>query len=511
MLSSFTRSEKFAILIIAGGIFLLHLITNLMGAYGFFRDELYYIACSDHLAWGYVDQPPFSLFLLKISRIIFGDSLTAIRLVPSLMHAATIVITGMMVKEMGGKTMAIFLACLAVTCSLIHIGMSVIYSMNAIDIFLWSLATYLIIKLINTQNQKIWIWIGLVLGIGLLNKISVLFLGAGIFVGIVFTNRSWFAHKYIYIAGGLVLLLFLPYILWNVANDYAHLEFIRNASGGKYSGLSAFTFIKEQLTLLNPISTPFWICGLVAIFFYKPLQQYKIIGWIYLTAFAILIINGSSKGEYLAPAYASLFAVAGTFLEQKLKSKSVAWIKYAYPVILLMATTALLPLVLPILPVKGFISYSKKMGIEPSSNEGKVLAQLPQFYADMFGWEEKANDVAAVFNTLTNEEKEKCAIFSTNYGRCGAIDFYGEQLGLPKSIGNHNNYFLWGPREYTGELMMILGGDLEDHIEDFESVVLVKTSTCTYCMPYENNVKIFLARNLKYSLPEVWQYEKHYD
>ncbi len=511
MLSSFTRSEKFTILIIAGGIFLLHLITNLMGAYGFFRDELYYIACSDHLAWGYVDQPPFSLFLLKLSRLIFGDSLAAIRLVPSLMHAATIVVTGMTVKEIGGKVMAIFLACLAVACSLIHIGMSVIYSMNGIDIFLWALTTYLIIKLINTQNQKIWIWIGIVLGIGLLNKISVLFLGAGIFVGIIFTNRSWFSHKYIYIAGGLVLLLFLPYILWNVANNYAHLEFIRNASGGKYSGLSAFTFIKEQLTLLNPISTPFWICGLIAVFVYQPLKEYKIIGWIYLTAFVILIVNGSSKGEYYAPAYASLFAVAGIFLEQKLTSRSVAWIKYAYPIILLLSAVALLPMVMPVLPVKHYITYSKKLGIEPSSNEGKELSALPQFYADMFGWKKKAEDVAVVFNSLTEEEKEKCAIFSTNYGRCGAIDFYGEKLGIPKSIGNHNNYYLWGPREYTGELVMIVGGELEDHIDDFESVTLMKISTCTYCMPYENNVKIFLGRNLKYNLQEVWKYEKHYD
>ncbi len=507
----FTTSEKLTLVCIAGCIFLLHLIVNLTGAYGFFRDEFYYIACSDHLAWGYVDQPPFSLFLLKISRLIFGDSLTAIRLVPSLMHAATIVVTGMMVKEMGGKTMAIFLACSAVACSLIHIGMSVIYSMNAIDIFLWALATYLVIKSINTQNQKLWIWLGIILGIGLLNKISVLFLGTGIFVGIIFTNRSWFANRYTYIAGGIAFLLFLPYIIWNIANDYAHLEFISNASSGKYSGLNAFTFIKDQLVLLNPVSTPFWICGLVAIFFYRPLQQYKIIGWIYLTAFTILIINGSSKGEYLAPAYASLFAVAGIFVEQKLINRSVSWIKYSYPIILLLSAIALLPLVLPVLPVEHYIAYSKKLGIEPSSSEGKELSQLPQFYADMFGWKEKAQDVATVFNSLTAEEKEKCAIFSTNYGRCGAIDFYGEQFGLPKSIGNHNNYFLWGPREYTGELVIIVGGKLEDHVEDFESVSLMKISTCTYCMPYENNVKIFLGRNLKYNLPEVWQHEKHYD
>ncbi len=509
--SSFTRSEKVTIIIIAGGIFLLHLIVNLTGAYGIFRDELYYIACSDHLAWGYVDQPPFSLFLLKISRLIFGDSLTAIRLVPSLMHAATIMVTGMMVKEMGGKIVAIFLACFAVAWSIIHLAMNLIYSMNAIDIFLWAVAMYLIVRIINTQNQRLWISLGFVLGIGLMNKISVLFLGAGIFVGILFTNLSWFKNRYLYIGGGIAFLFFLPYAFWNVMHDYAHLEFIRNASGGKYSGLNAFTFIKDQLILLNPISTPFWISGLFAIFFYKPVKEYRVIGWIYVTAFLILIVNGSSKGEYLTPAYAGIFAVAGIFLEQKATTKYVVWIKYAYPALLFITAITLIPLVLPVLSVEQYITYSKKMGIAPSSSENKELAELPQFYADMFGWEEKANDVAAVFNTLSEDEKKKCAILSTNYGRCGAIDFYGEKLGLPKAIGIHNNYWIWGPRDYKGEVMIILGGGMEDHIDNFETVELVKTSTCTYCMPYENNVQIFLCRNLKQNLAEIWQFEKHYE
>ena len=124
MTSLFTRAEKIALASIALGCFLLHLITNLTGAYGFFRDELYYIACSDHLAWGYVDQPPFSLYLLKLSRLLFGNSLMAIRIIPTLMHTGTIVITGLIVKEMGGKVFAIFIAGLAVALSPIHMGMS---------------------------------------------------------------------------------------------------------------------------------------------------------------------------------------------------------------------------------------------------------------------------------------------------------------------------------------------------------------------------------------------------
>ena len=139
MMSSFTRAEKITLTSVALSCFALHLITNLNGAYGFFRDELYYIACSDHLAIGYVDQPPFSLFLLKLSRIIFGDSLTAIRIIPTLMHTGIIVITGLMVKELGGKLFAIFIASLAVALSPIHLATGSIYSMNSIDGLIWAL------------------------------------------------------------------------------------------------------------------------------------------------------------------------------------------------------------------------------------------------------------------------------------------------------------------------------------------------------------------------------------
>ncbi len=511
MNSSFTRTEKITLASVALGCFLLHYITNLTGAYGFFRDELYYIACSDHLAMGYVDQPPFSLFLLKLSRMIFGDSLTAIRIIPTLMHTGIIVIAGLMVKEMGGKVFAIFIAALAIALAPIHLGITSIYSMNSIDGFIWALSVYLILRIINTREQSYWIWLGIVLGIGLLNKISVLFLGAGFFVGILFANRQWLTTRWPYIAASIAVILFLPYVVWNINHDMAHLEFIHNASSDKYSGLNAATFIKDQLLFLNPIAAPLWISGLFALFFYAPLKKYRIVAWIYVTAFMILILNGTSKAEYLAPAYASLFAAAGILVEQKLISRSVSWIKYAYAIVLLITGIILIPMVLPVLSVEGYINYAKALGDKPSSNEGKELSDLPQFYADMFGWKEKAKDVADVYNTLSEDDKKKCAIIASNYGRCGAIDFFGEQYGLPKSIGTHNNYWIWGPRDYNGDVLIILGGVFEDHKDDFESVALAGVSNCEHCMPYENKMNIFICRGLKHAVKDVWGHEKHYD
>lgn len=506
-----TSSEKIIIGVLAGACFLLHLITNLNGAYGFFRDELYYIACSDHLSFGYVDQPPFSLFLLKLSRVIFGDSLTAIRLVPSLSHALTIVVTGMIVKEMGGKSFAIFLAGLAVFTSFINTGMSLIYSMNAIDIFIWAIAIYLLLRIINSEEKKYWVLLGLVLGIGLLNKISVLFLGAGIFVGLILTHRQSFATRWPYLAGVIAFLIFNPYIIWNATHDWAHLEFIHRASAGKYSGRTYLDFINEQILLPNPIALPLWLGGLFTLFFYAPLKKFRILGWVYITAFLILFLNRTSKGEYLAPAYSMLFAAGAIWIEQKLANSWQKVVRYSYAGLLLISFTFFLPLILPVLSVPDYIAYAKKIGMAPTSAENKQLAELPQFYADMFGWKEKARDVAKAFQTLSPEDQAKCAIYSDNYGRCGAIDFFGKEYNLPKSVGSHNNYWWWGTREYTGEVVLILGGDLEDHKDDFESCEQVGVSTCQYCMPYENNVKIFIGRKLKASIKDAWPSTRHYD
>ena len=510
-MSSLTSREKWSVAAIASAAFLFHFITNLGGAYGFFRDELYYIACSDHLAWGYVDQPPFSLYLLKASRLLLGDSLTAIRFFPAVAHAGVLVLTALIVKEMGGKLFAIALACLAVFLSPIHVAMTSYYSMNSIDMFLWSMAMLLILKIINNQKNSYWIVLGLVLGIGLLNKISVLFLGSGIFVGLLLTQRQWFSTRWPYLAGILAFGLFLPYIFWNISHDFAHLEFIHNASASKYSGRGHLDFIREAVLMLNPVSAPLWISGLITLFFYPPLKLYRIFGWIFLTVFLILLVNRTSKGEYLAPSFVGLLSAAGVWAEQKWVSPSVRWLRYVYPALLVVSGLLLLPLVIPVLPVETYISYSGKLGIKPSSSEKKALSELPQFYADMFGWKEKARDVAKVYATLSEEDKAKCAVYSNNYGRCGALDFFGEELGLPKSIGSHNNNWLWGPRDYTGEVMIILGGSMEDHQNDFASCERVAVSTCTYCMPYENKVGIFLCRGLKKQLKDEWKDMKHYE
>ncbi len=237
-------------------------------------------------------------------------------------------------------------------------------------------------------------------------------------------------------------------------------------------------------------------------------RRFRLLAYVFISTFLILAINGHSKPEYLGAAYAPVFAAGGVAFERTLKWWR--WAAPAYTSIMLLGGIVLLPVVLPILPVQTYIRWANALGIAPSSTEAKQLDKLPQFYADMFGWEQKAGEIAKVYHSLTPEDQARCAIFGDNYGRCGAVDFYGPKYGLPKSIGRHNSYWIWGPRQYTGELMIILGGDLKDKQRVFESVEVAGTVSSEYCMPYENNLKIYVCRNLKVPLRELWPRLKNF-
>ncbi len=513
----FIRSDNALLLGLASLKLLIHLYTNAFAGYGIFRDELYYLACSEHPALGYVDQPPLSIWILSASRMLFGDSVFALRLLPAFAGAATVFVIGLIARELGGRRFAEALAALAAVFSLIKLGMDSIYSMNSIDHLAWALTFLVCIRLIKNEHsgsnsQRQWLLLGIILGLGLLNKISVAWLGAGLFTGMLLTNtREWLTTRWPWIAGVIACLIFLPFIIWNVQNNFAHLEFIRNATGGKYSGLTPLSFLRDQILINNPASLVVWLGGLFYLLFDRDGKRFRMLAFIYMTAFTILILNQHSKGEYLAPAYAALFAAGGVAIEKYTAIRPWLWLRPLVAVPLILSGILLAPFAIPILPVDTYIRYADALGVAPSTAESKELDKLPQFYADMFGWEDKAKAVADVYRRLSPEEQSACAIFADNYGRCAAIDYFGPTYGLPKSIGRHNNYWIWGPRDYTGEIVIILGGDLEGKKDRFESVEIAGTVSSQYSMPYENNLRIYLCRKLKGSLQSIWAQLKHYD
>ena len=488
--------------------FLFHALIAVFAGYGIFRDELYYLACSDHLSFGYVDQPPLSIWILALFKSIFGDSLMVIRLVSALAGGLSMYFLGKSVREMGGSVFAITVACLAYLISPINLGYLSFYSMNSLDLLGWILSYYLVIRLINEGDKKLWIILGIVLGLSLLNKISTLFLGTGLFVAIVASPlRKWLKTPWPYIAGIIAFLMFSPYVIWNLMYDLPHLEFIENAKQGKYSGLSAFTFISGQFLLNHPLNLMVYLLGLAYFFFNSSGKKYMPMGVIFLVTTVILSVNGQSKSEYLAGAIAILYAGGGLWLETLLQKKT--WARYA--VIIFLASGMLLsPLAAPLLSQENFIAYSQFLGLSKSNDEGNEEGKLPQFYADMHGWEDKAKAVSLVYQSLSEEEKNSAIIYTSNYGRAGAIDYYRDRYELPLSFSGHNNYWLWGPPDFEVKTVILMASELRGAVEIFEQIDEVGLVQCEYCMPYEQNLKIYIARNPKTSINQLWSELKSY-
>jgi Dolichyl-phosphate-mannose-protein mannosyltransferase len=511
---NFNNSEFTLLVLFAMIKLLIHLYTNAFASYGIFRDELYYLSCASRPDIGYVDQPPLSIYILGISKLLFGDSLFAIRILPAIAGALTVFVTGLIVKKMGGGKLALTITSLAVIFAPIYLAMNTVYSMNSIDILLWAVTLFLITLIINENNLSVWILLGVVLGLGLMNKISFLWLCSGFFVGLLVTDkRKLLLTKKPWITAGIAFIIFSPYVIWNATHDWAHIEFIRNAQMYKYSGITRVDFVKWIFILMNPASTIVWLFGLYYLFFQKDGKKFRILGVIFVMTFLILFISGKSKSEYLTPAFTALFAGGGVILEKRDFKKNLKWLKYI--VIIPLAVTGIItaPLALPILSVEAYINYSAAIGFGPTTSEHKELAELPQFYADMFGWEEMAKNVSIVYERIPDDEKSKTLVYANNYGDAGAIEFYNEKYALPKVLSAHNNFWIWGLDYLNVDIknVIIIGGNREDHLVSFEEVEKVLTHNTKYAMPYENNLPIFICTNLKRDIRKIWESNKHFE
>lgn len=491
---------------------IIHLYTNAFAGYGIFRDELYYLACASRPDAGYVDQPPFSIWILGIIRFMMGDSVFVIRLLPAVLGAGTVFLTGLIVTRLGGGKSAILIASLAVIFAPIYLAMNTIYSMNSFDIFLWALAFYFIILIFQQDKTSPWIWFGIILGVGLLNKVSFLWLSFGFYIALLITDKRQLLKTIKpWITAGIAFLFFLPFIIWNATHDWAHIEFIRNAQLHKYSGITRWDFLKGIFLIMNPASAIIWLLGLYYLFFSKNGAGLRILGIIFITTFLILFVSGKSKSEYIAPVFIMPFAAGGLLLEKINKKKYWGWFKHAVIIPLIITGIMIAPLALPILPVEKYVNYANALGFGPTSSEGKELSELPQFYADMFGWEELAKNVSLVYRQIPDDERSFTIAYGGNYGRAGAIEYFSKKYDLPDAVSPHNNFWFWADTNREIKNIIIIGGSIDDHLDSCGKVDSVLVHEANYAMPYENNLTIFICRGLLKNLVEIWHSERHYE
>jgi hypothetical protein len=492
----------------AAAAFFVHLLTA--NRYGYFRDELYYAACGQHLAWGYVDHAPLIAVICWFARRLLGDSLYALRLFPALSAAAKVLLTAWMVREFGGKRFAQILAATVVLFCPIFLTMDSFLSMNSFEPLFWMGCVAVALRVVHGGSPRLWLLFGAIAGIGILNKHSTLFFGAAFFLALLIASGlRYLRNLWIWLGALISFLIFLPNLWWEIAHRFPTIEVLQNAARFKNAPVSWYGFLAEQALLVHPLAFPVVLAGLWFLFRSREGRAYRFLGWTYLLVLAqMLILKG--RIYYLAPIYPMLFAAGATWIESRMEQRGWEWARQAILIPLAVGGIVAAPLALPILPVTAAAAYSNFWDIHRVRVENYDSGPLPQFFADMFGWPNQAKVVASVYRGLSADDRSHCIILAANYGEAGAIDYFGPSYGLPRAISPHNNYYLWGPGASSGKVVIAVGMDLHKLQLLFGDVQKAATIVNSDAIPDESNLPVYICRHPRIPLSQAWPWLKFF-
>jgi hypothetical protein len=495
------------VVLVAAVKLLVHLVTTGRFGYSYFIDELYYLACARHLAWGFVDMPPLFPAIVAALHAVLGDSLLAVRLLPALAGAALVLMTGWMARDLGGRRFAQGIAALAVLVAPIWLALHSIDTMNALDQLFWTGCAWIVLRIVRDDRPQLWLLFGAVAGVGMLNKHSMAFFAVAVAAAVLLTReRRALRSPWLWLGALLAGIVFLPNLVWVVQHHFPHFEMLANVKReGRDVSLNPLQFLAQQVLLMNPLTLPLWLGGLAWLLFDREGRRYRVLGIAWLGVMAeMLLLDG--RPYYPAPAYPMLLAAGGVGLEGWLATP--LWRRWraakpVYAALLALSGAVLAPLFTPLLPPETLIRYSRAIGMSQPRIENHLLGPLPQLMADRFGWKEMAEEVARIYRSLPPADRARAAIFGQNYGQAGAIDLFGPALGLPPAISGHLSYYLWGPRGYTGDVMIVLDDERPTLERLFRSVELAGHVHHPYSMPYQH-FDVFVCRGLRQSLAALW-------
>jgi hypothetical protein len=493
--------------------FALTLYTTHLG-YSYFRDEFYYIACGHHLAWGFVDHGPIVALQARLGEILFGDSVFGMRVLSAFAGAFALFLTGVLTWALGGRRAAQSLAMTALFVAPITIAMGGFLSMNSFEPMFWTGCILAIVLLLRGRSAALcWTAFGISAGLGLLNKPSMAFFLAALGLGLLLTpQRRILFTRWSALGIALLLLLALPNVLWQIHNHWPTLEFLHNGRiHHKNAELPPLQFFLAQALQMHPLNAFLWITGVVALLRTKSIQNARWLGLNYLI-FLVLMAALHAKDYYLAPIYPALFAAGAIAWEFRFaRSRAVErGFAYAFPIyqtILLLTGALILPMASPILRPGPWLTYTHALHLTRPQDETEETSDLPQFYADRFGWQEMTDQVAAAYRSLSPADQAQVCIVGDNYGEAGAIDFFNrtQHLGLPPAISHQNNYWIWGPHGCNGKVVLDISDDGAADLHNYyQSVEIVGTVNVPHSMPEERR-HIYLLRNRKPEHPITWR------
>ncbi len=475
------------------------------GNYGYFIDELYTLACSRNVSLAFVDIPPAAPALLSLSTALFGDSLFAIHILPSVFCGVMVIIVGLMARELGGKRPAMLIAGIAAAFVPVWMALGSLYTYDFLDQLTLALLFFALIKLLKTENPKWWLVIGAIAGLGLMVKPSEIFFLAAMALGLLLTkHRRMYLTRWPWLGALTAFVIILPAVIWQASHGFPIAEYWLSYSSYKTVRVGAAEFILMQVIGVNIFLLPVWIAGLCYFLFHREGKRYRLLGVIFGILFLILLFTGA-KMYMPIPAYAMLLAGGALVIERFALKKGRKTLVAIFLCLVVVTGVIQAPNFMPILPVDNLISYydtvGRIFGVKSIKLDDNGPLPLPQYFYDRFEWDVLVRDVAEVYNSLPEEQRKETAIVSMYYGPAGAVDQLGGAYGLPKATCGHLNYYFFGLDRSASKSWIMIGGSYYGLHPIFDQVSPVKTSLTKYRQPHQ--LPIFLCTGPKFTPEEA--------
>jgi len=462
------------------------LLLTVSGRYGFHRDELYFIVAGRRLDWGYVDQPPLTPFVARVAETVAGTSPTALRVLPAFAIGAVVLLAASMAKRLGGGPGAQVFAAIAAGGSGFALAVGHLLSTTSFDCLLWTLATWILLRLLDGADPRWWLALGATIGAGLLNKHLIGLFAVAVLIGLLATpQRRLLADPWPWVGVGIAALLALPNLAWQLTNGLPQLE-MSAALASRSDGPLAF--VLEQIGLLSIVLAVPAAFGLWSLLRSPELARWRPIGIAFAVLFTFFLFAGG-KSYYVAPMYPVLLAAGSLWFDRLggLKRKTMAGASA-------IGIFSGLFISLPLLPPSSMSAF------DATGELGETV-----------GWPELIEQVSAIHDSIPSADRDDVAIFTGSYGEAGAIDVLGPAAGLPEAVSGHNTYWLWGPPADHGPIIGV--GDIGDVLGRVCSNT-AEVGVITNHHGVENEefgLPLYLCLAPEGQLADIWDDVKHYN
>jgi 4-amino-4-deoxy-L-arabinose transferase-like glycosyltransferase len=475
---------------LAGAFAALELVTGWLGPYGLFHDELYYWACAKRLGFGYVDHPPLSAWVLAGSMTLLGDGRLVFELVPALCAAGTVVLTGLSAQRMGAALFGQSLAALGVMVTPFMLVLFSFYSVNAIEVLLWTASTFLLVELIRTRDERLWLVIGAVAGIALLNKHTFALLAFGVGVGTLMTPlRAQLRSRWLWLGSAVTLVLALPNIIWNAEHGWPSLAFYRSRPTADLSA-SLIEALSLQVQGASPVIL--WVPGMVYLLFSRRARVYRPLGIAFLVLLVVIVFSGQRRADRIAGIYPIVVAAGATLWDQW-RGRWHRVVRVTLLVFLVTWGAFIVPATLPVLSPRATADYFAAIGAKPEIEKVDIGQQIPLYFLGRLEWERVAADVMAAWDSLSRDEQERSVVLTRHWVFASVIEYYSRNRRHPPVVAPHNAYWFWRGEAAGRDVVVTVGVEQDTLVRYFAHRRLLGTFRCRYCAIFRPDLPIYVA------------------